>query len=157
MGVWDNICTLAEHIYVAVVLSTFIYVVPGYGMISGYDTEKRDEVFQPPLEMLDSMRNDAWRCSYIQSPSRYSPVTPVLADLNHDGKFELIYGFQFASEDIYFALSVGHSIFDLHVQTIDNMLQTDMIDFSKFLRMEAQSWTTYMGSKGDGMYYFNQV
>ena len=121
-------------------------------MISSHDAKRHGD-FQPSLEMLNSIRNDAWRCTYIQYPSRYSPVTPVLADLNHDGKFELIYSLQFASDDIFFALSVGHSIFEVHVQTIENMLQTDLIDFSKFIPFEEQRWTTYMGSKGNGMYF----
>ena len=106
--------------------------------------------------MLERVRNDAWRCSYVQFPSAYSPITPVIADLNHDGKLEVIYSFQFTSEKNFFGASVGHALFDLHVQTIENMVQSDMIDFSKFLPIEKQSWTTYMGSKGDGMYSFRE-
>lgn len=81
------------------------------------------------------------------SPSTYTPLTPVIADLDHDGKLEVIYAFQFANEDMYF-----HSVFDLHVKTIENMMESDIIDFSRFLSMENQSWTTYMGTKGNVTY-----
>ena len=123
-------------------------------MVSSHSTTKRHGGFQPSMAMLEYMRNNAWRCSYVQSPSTYSPITPVVADLNHDGKLELIYGFQFASDNNFFAVSLFHSVLDLHVQTIEHMVESDVIDFSKFLPMEEQSWTTYMGSKGDGMYNF---
>ena len=102
--------------------------------------------------MSEFIRNNAWRCSYVLSPSTYTPLTPVIADLNHDGKLEMIYAFQYTSEDIYFALSASHSVFDLHVKTIESMMESDNIDFSKFLSMESQSWTTYMGTKGDVTY-----
>jgi len=127
-------------------------------MISSHSTNKRHGDFDgPPEEMLKYLRNEAWRCSYIQYPSTFSPVTPVIADLNHDGKLELVYPFQYFSHADYFAISISHSVFDLHVHTIENMVQSDLIDFSKFLPMEEQSWTTYMGSKGDGMYHIHQV
>ena len=126
-------------------------------MIFSHNTKKRHGGFQPSPEMIDYIRNNAWRCSYVQSPSTYAPITPVLADLNHDGKLELIYAFQFASDNNFFAVSLVHSMFDLHVQTIENMVEPDMIDFSKFLPLENQSWTTYMGSKGDGMYNFHRT
>lgn len=129
-------------------------VVPGYGMISSHGTRKRHGSFQASLGMLEYVRNNAWRCSYVQYPSTYSPTTPVVADLNHDGKLELIYGFQLSSDNNFFTVSLVHSVFDLHVRTIENMVESDLIDFSKFLPMEEQSWTTYMGSKGDGMYNF---
>ena len=102
--------------------------------------------------MLELVHNDGWRCSYVLSPSTYTPLTPVIADLDHDGKLEVIYAFQFANEEIYFSLSASHSVFDLHVRTIENMMEPDIIDFSKFLPMESQSWTTYMGTKGNVTY-----
>ena len=123
-------------------------------MISSHSTRKRHGSFQISMAMLEYVRNNAWRCSYVQYPSTYSPITPVVADLNHDGKLELIYGFQLSSDNNFFSVSLVHSVFDLHVQTIENMVESDLIDFSKFLPMEEQSWTTYMGSKGDGMYNF---
>ena len=119
-------------------------------MIYSHSDNKRHGGVKPSLEYL---QNNAWRCSHIQSPSTFSPVTPVIADLNHDGKLELIYALQF--DNSLFATSNIHSVFDLHTQTIENMVQSDMIDFSKFLPMEKQSWTTYMGSKGDGVYCFH--
>ena len=123
-------------------------------MISTHSTRKRHGSSQSK-PMLEYVRNNAWRCSYVQYPSTYSPITPVVADLNHDGKLELIYGFQLSSDNSFFTVSLVHSVFDLHVQTIENMVESDLIDFSKFLPMEEQSWTTYMGSKGDGMYNFH--
>ena len=132
-------------------------IVPGHGMISSHNTEKRHGGTEASLNVLQYVSNNAWRCSYVQSPSTYSPVTPVIADLNHDGKLEVIYAFQFTSDNNYFTISYVHSVYDLHVQTIENMAQSDLTDFSKFLPMEEQSWTTYMGSKGDGIYHFGQV
>ena len=130
------------------------YIVPGYGMISTHNTKKRHgDLKEPPSEIFNYLSNEAWRCSYIQYPSTYSPLTPVITDLNHDGKLELIYPFQYLSDNNYFTILVTHSVFDLHVQTIENMVESDLIDFSKFLPIEQQSWTTYMGSKGDGMYH----
>ena len=123
-------------------------------MIYSHSTKKRHGSLRPSMAMLEHVRNNAWRCSYVQYPSTYSPITPVIADLNHDGKLELIYGFQFASDNKFFSVSLVHSVLDLHVQTIENMVESDLIDFSKFLPIEEQSWTTYMGSKGDGMYNF---
>ena len=123
-------------------------------MISSHSIEKRHGGIQPSAEMTDYLRNNAWRCSYVQAPSVYTPVTPVIADLNHDGKLELIYAFQFASDNNFFTISLVHGVYDLHVQTIENMVQSDMIDVSKFLPIEKQSWTTYMGSKGVGIYNF---
>ena len=118
-------------------------------MIYSHSINRRHGSLKPSLEYL---HNNAWRCSHVQSLSIYSPVMPVIADLNHDGKLEVIYAFQFDNRP--FTLSDVHSVFDLHTQTIENMVQSDMIDFSKFMSMEKQSWTTYMGSKGDGVYCF---
>ena len=125
-------------------------------MISSHSIEKRHGGTEASLDILHFVNDNAWRCSYVQSPSTYTPVTPVIADLNHDGKLEVIYAFQFTSGNSYFSISYVHSVYDLHVQTIENMVQSDTIDLSQFLPMEKQSWTTYMGSKGDGIYNFDQ-
>jgi len=132
-------------------------LVPGYGLVSSYSTVKRHEdsshLMGPPNN--DDISKHGWRCSYILSPASISPLTPVVADLNHDGKLELIYGFQYTSDPTYFMYSLSHSVLDLHVQTIETMVPKDLenfIDFSAFLPIEKQSWTTYMGTKGDGVY-----
>lgn len=117
---------------------------------------KRHGSFEILPGMLNYMRNNAWRCSYVQYPSTYTPLTPVIADLNHDGKAELIYAFQYVSGDSFIGASLTQAVLDLHVQTIENMMQSD-VDFSKFLPMEKQSWTTYMGTKGDATYHFHQT
>jgi len=129
-------------------------------MVSSHSPIKRHEDSPSPMgpPRDDSISKHGWRCSYVLSPSSISPLTPVVADLNHDGKLELIYGFQFASDPTYFMYSLSHSALDLHVQTIETMVPTDqdeLIDFSVFYPMEKQSWATYMGTKGDGTYRYS--
>ena len=125
-------------------------------MISSHNIEKRHGGgLEHTPEMKHYLQNEAWRCSYVQSPSSYSPITPIVADLNHDGKLELIYTFQYASDNNFYSIAVAHSVVDMHVQTIEDMIDSDVIDVSKFLPIEQQSWTTYMGSKGNGMYSFH--
>lgn len=123
-------------------------------MISSRNNRKRHgDIKTPSQKLLEFLQHEGWRCGYVQSPSPYSPLTPVITDLNHDGKLELIYTFQYASDNRYFTVSVAHSVVDMHVHTIEHLVQSDVIDFSKFLPMEKQSWTTYMGTKGDGTYH----
>ena len=106
-------------------------------MLSSHTTKRRHGGFQPFNETLEYVEKNAWKCSLIQSPSVYSPVTPVIADLDRDGRLELIYAFQY--DNNAFTMLDIHSVFDLHVQTINNMVQPGMIDFSNFLPMEMQS------------------
>ena len=125
--------------------------------MSSHSTVKRHEDSSIPMgpPKNDDISKHGWRCSYVLSPASISPLTPVVADLNHDGKLELIYGFQYTSDPTYFMYSLSHTALDLHVQTIEVMMPTDQnnfVDFSLFLPMEKQSWTTYMGTKGNGVY-----
>lgn len=112
-------------------------------------------------EMKKLMKNrKGVRCSHILAPL-ISPGTPVITDLNGDGKFEAVVSV------VYSALSAeyGDSYFNfMHppkivVQTfnIERRLKAlygvDInVDTSVYYPLDEQPWTGYMGRTGNGTF-----
>ena len=106
----------------------------------------------------------AVRCAHILTPW-YSPSTPAIADLNGDGKFEIIVSMGFSQaftkplippelSDIIHPQKVVTHAFTIQdkIEEVYGSTVVNKIDFSSYYPIDKQPWTQYMGTQGNGIY-----
>ena len=99
------------------------------------------------------------RCSHILTPNMLSS-SPGIHDLNGDGLLEGVVSLLFFSmpNDLAMVMALHPSTIFMHAFTFKEKVRevygehADSLDFSEYYPIEHQSWTQYMGSRGDNTF-----
>lgn len=123
-----------------------------------FDPNNLPPGFQPPSDFIDYDPNDKKkvRCAHILLPTN-DVATPTIGDVNDDGKLELSYvvGWEGipGSEDY-----LGSQPRKIRIRTFtiedrfEEVFGEGKLDFSRFLSLDKQPWTKYMGRTGDNVF-----
>lgn len=85
------------------------------------------------------------RCGHISSPADVVVGTPLLRDLNSDGRLDIMYDVVWSAAALSQLLVVAS---DLEV-LFERAYGKGILDFDTFLPPGKQPWTQYMGRDGD--------
>ena len=99
------------------------------------------------------------RCSHILAPYILSS-TPGIHDLDGDGLLEGMVSLLFSSipNDLAMVMPLHPFTIYTHAFTFEKKVRevygeyADSVDFSEYHPIEHQSWTQYMGSRGDSTF-----
>ena len=82
------------------------------------------------------------------------PATPAIGDLNGDGRLEVAYVMLWGSlggENFAMPPKLLIKTFTIEDRFVE-VYGRGMVDFSRFLPVEQQPWTRYMGARGDNVF-----
>lgn len=117
-------------------------------------------------ELSDTDLRHDWGCMHVIRPGTIAS-TPSFADLDGDGRVELVYFVSYGSHHVQafpsipYKLNTGADMMFMRVVTLEPAFQERIapklhgkvsVDFSTFLQYSRQPWSKYMGSSGDSHY-----